>query len=338
MPYTPEQLEDFKGFSFMKLIEVLEYQGMVPPPEHHFDTASDIKVRFRAPRSLGFAPRDIDHVALVDLPDGRQMVDVRVPFMGIQGPSSPLPPSYTEWIMHDDRDVVPIEDFLDFFNHTLIRLVQTIWRKYRYELRYQYGAGDVQSRRIVSLIGLSPAMEASPLLPERSLLLPQLGLAAMYSRSADAVAAMIAHYFSVPAHIQEFVKRTLVLPEEQRNQLGVRQTVLGESLLLGCELVDRVGKFTLKMGPLSADQFVAFLPNGKDHGILISYVRFLIRDPLEWDIELELSAGETAGWQLGGEEGVGGRLGWTTWVHPDESKPVRMSLDPWPNYEPESVK
>lgn len=328
MTFTPDQLEAFKSFRFSKLMEFLRHRDLIGSKAgDRYAAAQNLQVRLRAARTLGFGPRDIMEVEQVSLPDGRDMIDVRVAFMGLYGPASPLPPAYSEWVIQDGRDVIPIEDFLDFFNHTMIFDVDVIWRKFRHELRYQPGATDPLSRREAALAGLAPQVEPDAQLPERRLLLPQIGLAAMYSRSANTVAAIIAHYFQVGAHVEEFVERTVSLPPDQMSRLGVEGTDLGGNFVLGEQLADKSGKFTLHLGPLSNDAFEAFLPGGKFHAILITFVGFLVRDPLEWDMRLSLQSSEVGQWSLGER-----RLGWTTWMDADARQPCRMSIDPWPDY------
>lgn len=319
---SDEEIATLSRYSFQQLVSVLDRMageaartGLAGDPELE-------RVRFRAVRSLGFPSEDVD--SLQRLPANRDLLELHVAFLGLYGPSSPLPPSYTEEIIQRDPGDGAAEDFLDFFNHRLIGLVHILWRKYRYYLRYRQGARDPLSARVGALFGLPPAGRHSDELPYVPSLLAQTGLLSLYSRSGRILAELVADYFRVPAEIEEFVSRVVEIPEDQRTRLGVERTRLGEDFVLSERVIDVTGKFRLKIGAIDFRRLCEFLPPAPDHLMLTNLIRLVLHEPLEWEMEVRLAPGEAPAWRLGEQ-----RLGWTTWMAPDEAVEQRVALAPW---------
>ena len=285
----------------------------------------DEVIRFRAARSLSFGLADIAQIDLA--PDGPTRLDLRVNFLGLYGPSSPLPPHYTERIVQSDVAENPLEDFFDFFNHRLVMLSHAIWRKYRHHERYQKGAGDPISQRVFSLIGLQPVAKPSPRQLRRATILPQAGLLSLYSRSASIVAGLVTHYFKVPCEIEEFVERNVTISDDDKLRLGEASGVLGDSFVLGDTVPDVTGRFRLKIGPVTRNELAAFLPVKPEHQTLIDLIALALREPLEWDLRISLIQDEARPWKLGE-----GRLGWNIWTDPVSGKSHEADLAPWSGY------
>jgi len=273
----------------------------------------DEKLRFRAARSLGFPAREVAEIR--HSADGTGQIEVRVNFLGLYGPSSPLPPVYTERILHSDVGDSVLEDFLDFFNHRLISLYRRIWARWRYHLRYRVGGGDPISARLLSLYGAPAAKDQHAADPDTALLLPQLGLLALYSRSSDVVAGILTHHFKVPIEVQEFVTREVRVSQADRGRLGRSMTV-GRNMILGASVRDSLGKFRVRVGPLSMPLFQQFLPSGEHHARLTRLIQLTLKDPLEWDIELVLEENQASGSRLGRAQ-----MGWTSWLGSVEGAP-----------------
>ncbi|MSP25727.1 MAG: type VI secretion system baseplate subunit TssG, partial [Myxococcales bacterium] len=57
-----------------------------------------------------------------------------------------------------------------------------------------------------------------------------------------------------------------------RNQLGVSNHELGESLVLGRYVFDGSGRYTIRLGPLDYDDYLSFLPGGHRRPLLKAIV------------------------------------------------------------------
>ncbi len=301
-------------FSFFQAAALLESHFADAPPIGSEREAAGEQVRFRAHAALSFPPVEIKSVEVREATEDRpERIVMTVPFLGIYGPSSPLPAYFTEHLIATDQDRSASRDFLDLFNHRLIGLLYRIWRKYRYYIAFKADASDDFSRRILSTVGLS--ITDGDRAAERvdwARLLPYAGLVAMYGHSGAMIAGVLRHYFrGLPVEVEEWVRREVVIEPAQRSCLGVRRCTLGEDVVLGERLEDMSGKFRLRLGPLTFDQFRRFLPNGPDWQPLRRLTLMLLRDPLEFDVEFMVDEEELPPWKLGGPTG---RLGWSMWL------------------------
>ncbi|MGX1790813.1 type VI secretion system baseplate subunit TssG [Bosea sp. NPDC055332] len=274
-------------------------------------------VRFRANPTLGFPAEE---VAAIELPArvGEPIV-VTANLFGLHGPSSPLPPAFTERIVFAE-DGGALRDFSDFFNHRLLGLLFRIWKHYRHQHRYEAGATDPISGAVAALFGMFGVAQEGDR-PARTLLLPYAGVLALHSRSASVVAGVISHYFGVPCAIEEFVPREIRIPKEAQWRLGAPGIEFGIDTVAGEAMRDVMGKFRLKLGPLTSAQCDRLLPGGADHATLTELIRLSIREPLDWDIAFLLAPGEARSFRLGES-----RLGWSGWLDADPAAPVEFVI------------
>lgn len=278
-----------------------------PPIGEAADPAAE-RVRFRAHPGLGFPDRE---VRAIDAPagDGAPTV-VFQSLIGLHGPSSPLPPYFTERVIADDGSEGTLAAFLDFFNHRLATFLVRAFRHRRHHLRYRPGGHDPISRRALALAGVPP--EGDDDLPAPARLLPVLGLLALADRSAAALAAVVGAVCGLPCRIEEFVPRGVEIPPEDRALMGLSGSMLGVDMVIGERVEDRLGGFRVVIGPVGADALEALLPGSPGRRALDEIVAFAVRAPLACDVAVVLAAGETPAWRLGD-----GRLGWTAWTAPD---------------------
>ncbi|PKM29082.1 MAG: type VI secretion system baseplate subunit TssG [Gammaproteobacteria bacterium HGW-Gammaproteobacteria-11] len=276
------------------------------------DEALYERIEFQANPSMGFPGCDIEQVVFFH-EQGELRARIRVNLIGLFGSGSPLPAFYSEQALGDGPNGNTTRDFLDLFNNRLQRLMLPIWRKYRYRAQFQRGASDAFSARLFALIGLGnePLREDSTLDWKR--LLPYLGLLSMRIQSAALLESVLRYYFKHRAmQIEECVERQVVIGSEQRNSLGLANSGLGSSLVLGEQVRDRSGKFRIHIRDLSWDRFHDFLPRGAEYQPLLALVRFSLRAPLAYDLRLQLRHEELRELRLGNDNVC--RLGWTSWL------------------------
>jgi type VI secretion system protein ImpH len=301
----PEELARYGFFSLVQLIE--RHYADAPRIGSTKEPAREV-VRFRATPMLSFPAEEIAEVR--PSATGGERIDVLVNLLGLHGPSSPLPPFYTELVMYADG-AGAVGDFLDFFNHRLISLLLHIWRYYRHHLRFEGGSLDSISVIVGALFGLLPTADTADEREWRARLLPHVGTLALCSRSARLVADIIASHLDIPVKVEEFIWREIDIPEEAQWRLGESKLLLGLDTVAGKTMPDIAGKFRLCLGPLNDEQFRSLLPGREGYAILCRLIKVILRDPLAWDLRLELADGVAPQWRLGE-----GELGWTTLVDP----------------------
>lgn len=269
-------------------------------------------VEFQANPSLGFPGSDVDRVEFFE-ERGQMHARLRFNLIGLFGSGSPLPAFYGEEALGDNEDGNPIRNFLDLFHHRLHRLLLPIWRKYRYRARFKSGALDPFSSHLFALIGLGgeDIRKAKELNWKR--LLPYLGLLSLRAHSAALIEAVLRYYFKhADLVIEQCIERRVDILEEQRNRLGLANSMLGEDLVLGEAVRDRSGKFRIHISQLDWQRFHEFLPIGPGYQPLCALVRFTLRDPLDYDIRLVLRHEEIRDLRIGEQNEC--RLGWTSWL------------------------
>lgn len=306
-------LRGARRYDFFQLVELLHRHhdddlelGM--DGREHFE-----RVRFKATASLGFPGSDV--VALE--PHSPERYALEVSFFGLQGAQSPLPGYYLESLAHGAaHHEGAANDFLDFFNHRLLTLVHRAWRKYRHYVRYQNGASDGFSATVFALVGLADGELRGETPINWSKMLAYAGLLAGRSRSPEVVCSIVGHCFDLDdVEIEQWVQRWVTIPDDQRSRAGRAAMTLGSDVVAGERVADVGGKFALCLRGLSLSRFRDFLPDGVEHAPLRTLVAFVLREPMAYDLELELLPSAVLPMRLG--EAGSCQLGWTTFVNPD---------------------
>ncbi|MHA4967364.1 type VI secretion system baseplate subunit TssG [Pseudomonas extremorientalis] len=275
------------------------------------DTLYDL-LEFQANPGLGFPGHDIDRVAFF-IEHGQLRARLRLNVLGLCGAGSPLPAFYAEQACADELGAHATRDFLDVFHHRLQRLMLPIWRKYRYRACFQAGARDAFSEQMFALIGLRGLQVRSATQLNGKRLLPYLGVLSLRVHSAALIETVLRYYFKHRRlFVEQWVLRSVIIAESQRNRLGAANSTLGHDQVLGSQVADRNGKFRVHLQGVGWDRFHGFLPTGADYPLLCSLVRLTARDPLDYDVRLVMAKEEIRPLHIG-EHNVC-RLGWTSWL------------------------
>ncbi len=295
-------------FSFLQAVRLLE--TMHPertPPGEGIDPAAEV-VRFRSAVRLDFPPGDVDEVRR---PVNGNPAEMTVHVLGLAGLHGPLPPSITELAMersfHGDR---ALRDFLDLFNHRLVSLLYRARKKYRPALDPGAPGKGRIATTLLALVGLgTPHLAGRMGIQDRSLL-PYAGFLLAKPRPTVGLVRLLEDCFGVHVEIAERKGAWHALESGDVTCLGRQNHTLGASTVLGSRIWDQAASFEVRLGPLTYDQFLSFLPEGHAHRPLGSVVRFYVREELDFGLRLTLKAEEVPDLRLG----RGSRLGWTSWL------------------------
>ncbi|BAQ80175.1 type VI secretion system baseplate subunit TssG [Pseudomonas sp. St29] len=310
-PALSELSRGIREYSLFQAVMLVVDRLREAHPQMNDDELYD-QLEFQANPSLGFPGSDVDRVEFFE-EQGLLHARLRLNLIGLFGSGSPLPAFYGEQALGDTEDGNPTRHFLDLFHHRLQRLMLPIWRKYRYRASFSSGALDPFSSQLFALIGLGgeEIRQARELNWKR--LLPYLGLLSLRAHSAALIEAVLRYYFKhAQLVIEQCIERRVQILTEQRNRLGLGNSVLGEDLVLGERVRDRSGKFRIHIRELDWQRFHEFLPIGFGYQPLCALVRFTLRDPLDYDIRLVLRQEEIRELCIGEQNAC--RLGWTSWL------------------------
>lgn len=278
-------------------------------------------VRFRTRASLIFPPSEIYELQRGDeLPHANDSAEepppeMTVAFMGLTGPLGVLPLHYTELIVerarYKDR---ALWEFLDLFNHRLLSLFYRAWEKHRLTARYESGDADQFTQYLFCLIGLGTEGLRSRLGTPDEGLIYYGGQVSARPRSATSIAQILSDHFSVGVEVEQFSGQWFKLEADSLTRLGGANATLGASAVAGERVWDVQSKFGVRVGPLTLEQFTAFLPNGNAHRALTSLLRFLAGIEFDFDLRPKLRAAEVPGCVLTTRAKRKPMLGWTTWL------------------------
>jgi type VI secretion system protein ImpH len=301
------------GFEFFQAVRLLSRIFSDREPVGRFVAPEREVVRFATNPSLSFPPSEIHSIDWTGA-----MPRMAVNFMGLTGPLGVLPIAYSELIVdrirNRDRGLL---EFLDIFNHRMISLFYQAWEKYRFPVAYERDGKDRLSRYLMSLIGLgTPGLQKRQEVRDEALLFYS-GLLALQPRSAVALRSLLEDYFDIRAEVEQFVGSWQALdPADQsifeNGDSFSEQLAVG--LVAGDAVWDQQSRVRVKLGPLTKEQYLGFLPSGSAHQSLRSLIRFFCGPNLEVELQLVLKREAVPSCDLGDDSAGGPRLGWFTWM------------------------
>jgi len=307
-------------FQFFQAVRLLERLYPNRAPVGRFVSPSKEVVRFSAHASFPFPASQIQNI---DWSDASSAPCIMINFMGLTGPSGVLPLYYTELIVErlrqKDRGLL---SFFDIFNHRMVSLFYQAWEKYRFAIAYERGERDRFSHHLMDLIGIGTKRLENRLAVRDDALLFYSGLLSMHTRSAAALERILADYFEIPVEVEQFVGAWQGLRESDLCRfdrgLGVSEQ-LGGGAIVGDEIWNQQAGVRVKLGPLGLTQYLDFLPSGTAYDSVRSLAKFVSRGEIDFEIQLILKKEEVPACELGLEDSLAPRLGWTSWA---KTKPL----------------
>jgi type VI secretion system protein ImpH len=292
-------------YSFFQIMMVLER-------ENYLSDEGEKQVHFRPYNQSRVVEGEVASVK----PNGKSgLKDLAISptFLGLYGPSSPLPKFYSEELNQLDQSDVPhVRKLLDTISERVYRLYYAAQHKYHplYASSQQEESTCIEF--IYGLIGLrEKSLREKAIAPTKL-----LRLASVISQKPCSTMGMITiledAFYPVQVKVIEGIKETIKTPHLQRFCLGARANELGVNAVIGEEIEDKRGNLRIELGPLTQAQFRSFMGEGGSWEELVFLIRFYVTQPLKIVISLVLSEGESVTTQLGSQHY--GRLGLNTWT------------------------
>lgn len=291
------------------------------------DTFLREQLRVRPYLSLGFPPNDlvaIEEIAPKDEAgaDARRRFRLTATFLGLYGPSSPLPTYYTEELLDEQSEDKSVDrDFLDILNHGFFVLFILADTYYHLSRRIcEENDGDVLLR-LYALMGLGHDEMLQKAFLNPGALLRAVGLLTQFPRSAAGLRGILADRIGAPVQVRQCEPRQAVIPRDQCCRLGREENALGDASWLGFTTPDAMGRIAVLAGPMTAQTYTRFLPDRPEHDELLMLIKFYCTQPLEFDLEFILAPSEAQPGRIG--EAQWSRLGCDVWLAPDPGSEVR---------------
>lgn len=239
---------------------------------------------------------------------------VHVNFFGLAGSNGPLPTPYTEMIYDriNNQDTAG-KDFLDIFNHRLLSILHRIRKKYWIGLTEQNPDKTPFANNLYALLGLGTKGTRDRLgIPDRGLLY-YTGLLWEQPRSMIGLKTFLSNYFDLPVEVSQFQGGWNRLEPTQVTQIGRRGgqfNTLGQGAALGEKVWNQRKMISIRLGPLDAQSFKAFIKPGYGYIPLYDLTRLYVGVEQEFCFNLEIKASDVMETHLDGKT----YLGWTSWL------------------------
>lgn len=307
-----ELLKEGRAFSFFQVVRLLRLIGLRSSrkPGPSFEFAENLRIRPHL--SLAFPSADIESIEESgDDTDPRFLITAN--FLGLYGSASPLPIFYTEDLIDEESEDESVSrDFIDILNQRLLSLLFECWMKYRQFLQVVEAKNSAHIDRLFCLLGLGDNAFRKDI-PEPQRLLRYIGLFTQFPRSGTGLKTLLKDALSgTPVDVIPCVKRIAKIPESQTFHMGVSGCLLGVDSYLGDEIVDRMGKFRIQLGPLTREAFKRLSPGTESFNWFSSLTDLYFIEALEYDVEFILAQAQALTVRLGDVERA--TLGMDSWV------------------------
>jgi len=254
--------------------------------------------RFRPASETSFPAADIRRCRIDDA--GR--LDIQLNFMGFYGVDSVVPNYFAQQAMNEDAGGKALRAFLDIFNHRLYALLYHAWKKYR-PTYHLHDPNNLYLRMMAAFSGWSVDENQGGALA-------YAGLLGRRIRSAEGLAGLLVDFLKqVPVVVEQFQPRWVSV--KPASGLGDAALRLGESMMLGDQILDVSGKVDIRIGPVSPKDSMQLMPSTERGRSLGQMVRRYLPPNIDFDLVILISAGTLTPAPLGSEQLV---LGWSTWL------------------------
>lgn len=271
----------------------------------------DEPIRIGQEISLSFAPADLAGIEPAsEFHPPRLMQRV----LGLFGSNGALPLHLTDFVYERKRHEgdETFARFADVFHHRMLLLFYRAWANNQPMVSLDRPEQDRFGTYVAALCGLG-----MPSLRDRDSVddffkLAHAGIFGRQVKCAEGLQIILANYFGVSVSIEQWVGYWLPIPESERTRLGSRHgfCTLGEDAVIGERIWDCQTKFRIVVGPLTLENYVRFLPDGRSYKKLADMVKLYIGLELDWEVQLILQRQQVPAPILAQQI----CLGWTTWL------------------------
>ncbi|MCI3877877.1 type VI secretion system baseplate subunit TssG [Acinetobacter higginsii] len=211
--------------------------------------------KFGTSFSLSFPATEIEELSYQD-----QRVYLTNLVVGLTGTQGALPYTYTNKLKQSSRQQrLEIKEFLGLFNHKLTAKYVDASLAYNLAVRYEIEQDNHYLDILHALNGYIRSQHQQQDLDEY--FAEFSGLMQGQNNTAHALKTVLSCVFNQQVQIQEFVKETFHLADEQKTSLGgSNPSLLGVNTFCGDTVQQIDGKIEIQIGPLSREQYLAFLP------------------------------------------------------------------------------
>lgn len=246
---------------------------------------------------------------------------------GLFGPNGPLPLHVTEYVRErlaydDDR---ALSAFSDIFHHRFGLLFYRAWASAQPANSLDRPDDDRFAGYIGAVAGyFGHSYQTRDAVPDHAKRYFS-GHLVRQTRNPEGLRAILQEQFGCAFRVEEWVPQWLQLAVDEQTRLGEDASAaqLGLGAICGAAVLDRQYRFRLHAGPLTLEQYQAFLPESRANRMLRDWVRNYVGYEFRWDVRLFLERPEAPELRLGSSA----QLGWTSWLGEVKSLDSLEALD-----------
>lgn len=307
-----------EGMDFFRMLALLEGDGQRFGRSGGPDREP---ARLGQSARLGFAAQDL--ASLERFPAGNREPQVAVNVLGLLGPEGPMPLHITRWVMErlsnrwfagDSAGALADTSFLDLVNMLQHRMLAFYWRAWadaRPEIQLAHDDGGRVTAMLRAFAGLGlpgtltedPRIDGAKLRHATSLV--------QATHGPERLTAFVSTVIEAPVTLKEFVGVWVDLPDQLQTRIGGQHCALNSGAVVGARAFDRQSRAELRVGPLSLEDFTAFLKDRQRWDQMRHAVIFASGKELEFDLRLVLKADEVPAARIGACQ-----IGRTAWLDP----------------------
>ena len=208
----------------------------------------------------------------------------------------------------------------------MLALYYVAWEKHQFAVgQEQTRTGhDAVTQYLLDLIGMGTTGLTDRLPFPDTMLLRYAGLLAQRPRSAECLRALLSDYLGIGVSVEQFCGRWHVLDEDELTELGsgAFSSRLGEGAAAGDMVWNLQSQIRVVLGPMSAENFFEFLPEGARFEQTSALVRWYLGPAINFELQPVLAQGVIPSWGALGrvswkDGGRTMRLGWSGWLTED---------------------
>ena len=296
-------------FNFLQAVRL--FQKLVPDSTEVGTTLTpkEDPILFSSRYTYSLPSSDIYRILVVD---EKPLMEVN--FWGVAGPHGSLPAPLSEKVEERNREGdFALKEFLDIFNHRLLSVYYRVAQKYSFVLSPKTSTQTPAGQMMCAITGVDPERDGYASI-STSALMQYAGIMWQRPRSAAGLEQILSDYFKVPVNIEQFVGSWVDINRRQRSFMGDkrgRNNKLGRSTFLGKRFWQSGNHFVVHVGPLTTEQFHAFVPTGRGYAEMCDMIRFYAPLELTFQLKMSLKEGETLVGLSFDNEAKENRLGWT---------------------------
>lgn len=230
--------------------------------------------------------------ALGEISQQNEQLCLQVFLFGLGGPDGPLPYAYQDWLQARrlQKDHSPAA-FLDLFHQRILGQLYRVQSKHRIAAPFASPQQSPIQPVLQALTGILPKALHHRLAISDAALLAHTPILANRRRSAEGFKALVKSYWSDAISISPFDGAWSDIPNSHISCIGSRgqNQCLGKNAMAGKKVWDEHAGIKLILGPLSLEQYFAYLPTGALYPPLMALVAFYFGSEMRCRLVLKLA-------------------------------------------------